>query len=207
MSALNAAQVQELQNSTPTNWAVFDSGLQDKSSFNANRYEDDKKLHVRFYMRPHLDLFKSEEAKRAIYVDKEYVQIMIPGDKLNIIDRPADSLDKNRFSEYYAKFKAGTEQIVGTPISALPFLSMSQVEEYKFVNVKTVEQLAELADSWSTQIMGGLEHKRKAKQWLEDSKGVDALRAEFTKKEENMAAQLKAMQDQLDLLKPKAKAA
>jgi hypothetical protein len=207
MSALNAAQVQELQNSTPTNWSVFDAGLQDKSNFNTNRYEGDEKLHVRFYMRPHLDILKSQEARRAIYADREYVQIMIPGDKLNIIDRPADLIDRNRFSAYYAKFKAGTEQIVGTPINALPFLSQSQVEEYKFINTKTVEQLSELADSWATQIMGGLEHKRLAKQWLEDSKGVDALRAEFTKKEQETAAQIKALQDQLDALKPKAKVA
>lgn len=202
MAALNTAEVQQLQNREPTNWDVLDQGLQDMSSFNVGRFAMDDRLHVQFLVRPHLNMTKSEEAKRAIYEDREYIRIMIPGDKLNIIERIADSLDIGRFRELYKKFKLGQEQVTGTPLSAVPFLTMSQVEEYKYVNVRTVEQLANLADSWTGTIMGGVTHKQKAKDWLEALNGVDSLRTEFGVKEKALQEQILKMQAQLDAMQP-----
>jgi hypothetical protein len=173
--ALNAQQVEELQNSTPTNWNQFDQQLREQSSWDHNRFAKDGSLHIRFYMSPRLNPDKSAEANRAIYEDTEYVEIMIPGDKHNIVQRPVWSQDIVRFASQYEKFKKGLNQIVGTPLAAVPFLTQAQVEEFAFFNIRTVEQLANLNDAISGQFMGAHEFKAKAKAWLDASTSGETL--------------------------------
>ena len=72
------------------------------------RFAMDSRLYVQFYLRPVLLSSQSEAEGRPIFADVEHVRIMVPGDKLSIVDRMASSDDKQRFAEHYAKFKSSS---------------------------------------------------------------------------------------------------
>jgi len=125
----------------------------------------------------------SNEANRPIFSDVEHVRIMVPGDKLSIVDRPASSDDKARFPDHYAKFKAGEgSQIVGTRLDAVPFITRSMVEEFKFFGIHTVEQLASTGDEVGQKFQGFQSYKQKAQKFLDAANGTDARVAELERK-------------------------
>lgn len=176
---LNSQQVDAMQNSAPTNWSAVDEGLTARSDGDVNRFADDGKLHVRFFSKPRLNPDKSSEANRPIYEDTTYIEIMMPGEKNNIIQRPAWAQDFQRFGALYDQFLRGEEQISGTPLQVLPFLAPAQIEEFAFFKVRTVEQLAGLNDAVAGRMMGGHEFKKKAKEWLEAINSGSELRKEI----------------------------
>lgn len=152
----------------PTDW----SSVKDPVMENDARYAMDSKLHVQFYLRPVIQETLSNEANRPIFADVEFIRIMVPGDKLNIIDRIASPDDKSRFADHYAKFKAGqAEQVVGTRLEVVPWMSRSKVEEYKFFGVLTVEQLADASDQVGQKFQGFQQDKTRAKNFLEAASG------------------------------------
>jgi len=197
--------IEALQNATPTDFNNLDAQLAAQSDYNANRYAQDGALLVQFYMRPLLDKDASEAAGRAIYRDTEFVRIMSPGDKTTIIDRPTRIVEDEpaRFSKQYEMFKRGAqEQTSGTPIGLLPGISESQVEEYKYLGLRTVEQLAAAPDSVVLRVMGMVDAKQRAQRMLnafegrKDSERDDRLAA--------LEAQNKALTEQLQALAEKA---
>ena len=178
-----------------------DYGLTD-AAFNqssGNRFSGDEALLVRFYMAPRLDQTASTEQGRPIYKEVPYVEIMQPGNKENIINRPATNRDKQRFPEHFRKFQARQDQeeaAVGTPLIEWPALTRAQVEELKFFNIHTVEQLIAVSDAHSQKIMGVAALKQKAKNFLEASKvsaTADAL-AEANAKIAKLTARLEALE-------------
>jgi hypothetical protein len=175
--ALDAQQVEVLQNSTATDWSRFDQAQGDaRNDGNASRYAFDTKLYVRFYTRPRLNVEKSTEANRPIYEDTEYVEIMAPGEKNSIIQRPANPEDLFRFPKHYEQFRAGIkEQEIGTPLKVLPFLSEANIEELAYFKVRTVESLAHLSDSVMQNFMGARELQQKAQRYLQQVSSGDAL--------------------------------
>ena len=151
-----------------TNMAL---GSQDNvSPINQAMQPGDELLFVRFYIHPRQNADKTLEAGRPIFDDPEYVEIMQPGNKENIIKRPAQPDDKQRFSKQYAAFKNNEEQQVsGTPIEQWNALSKAQVEELRYFNVRTVEQLAEMSDTNSQQFAGIQSIKIQAQAYIEAS--------------------------------------
>lgn len=193
--ALDAQQVAQLQNSTPTDWSQFDQQLQKQSDWNANRNALDDKLYVRFFTKPKLNSEKSAEANRAIYEDTVYIEIMAPGEKNSIIQRPASEYDCSRFANHYALFKAGVaEQEVGTPLKALPFLSESQIEELAYFKIRTVEKLANLSDAVMQNFMGARELQQKAQKFLQALTSGDALLAQ----NQQLQSRIEALEKLLD---------
>jgi hypothetical protein len=145
--------------------AAFDSS--------AGRYRGDNHLLVKFFTHPRLNTTRSAEEGRPIYVDTPYIQIMTPGNKDSIVIRPATEMDKARFAEHYRKYQAREDQdaVEGTLLEEWPAISRSQVEELKFLNIRTVEQLANLSDSNGQHIMGVNMLKQKAVKFLDEAKG------------------------------------
>ena len=177
--------------------------------------EDDRKLHVRFYMEPVEQTARSIVEGRRIFEETEFVEIMIPGDKQTVIKRQVFPMDRQRFPQHYARFKQGlADQTVGTPLSELTFISASKVKEYEFFGIKTIEQLAGCSDGTQAaqSMMGFVSDKQKANQFLEVAKGaapVNELKVRLDAQEQENAT-LKAQM--ADLLKrfesqPKSKAA
>lgn len=161
----------------------------------AGRYAHDDVLLVKFFYHPRLQQTKSEEAQRPIYEDEAYIQIMQPGNKDSIVIRPAMEMDKQRFPDHWKKFLARDDQdsVQGTLLEEWPGITRSQVEELKFFNIRTVEQLAQISDSNAQNIMGIQMLKSKAETYLENSE-KEALASDLAKKDEQIAELLARME-------------
>jgi hypothetical protein len=187
------------QSTAPTDWSQV-KDFMEETDMN-QRYAHDSKLHVQFYLRPMIQPSESDVANRPIFRDIEHVRIMVPGDKLSIIDRCASEDDKSRFPDHYAKFKAGEgQQVVGTRLDAVPFMTRSKVEEYKFFGIFTVEQLAEAADSVGQKFMGFNNDKTRAQKFLEAANGTDSRVTALEKMVEELKAQAREREDAMTLL-------
>jgi hypothetical protein len=176
--ALDAAQVEILQNSEPTDWTKFDKGLMHRSPGEMTwPGPGDDKLHVKFYMKPRIDQAESDRQQRPVYKDTPYIEMMMPGEKNVIIREPVWDQHLKRFPAQWQQFLAGeSEQVIGTPLKVAPFLTESQVEELAFFKIRTIEQLADLSDT-GMNFMGANELKQAAKRFIEKTRGNDALLA------------------------------
>ena len=175
----------------PNDWAKPDE----------TRFSMDNKLYVEFYRKPVLQPGKSREAGRAVYEEVDYVRIHVPGDKSSVIERPVSQQDIFRFQDRYNKWKAGQEEAVsGTPLSALPGMNPSKVEEYKFFKLVTVEQLAEANDNLGAKFMSFQQDKQRAKAFLEVAKNnapIEKMNEELQKRDaeiENLRTMVEALQ-------------
>lgn len=179
---MNASErIEALQNSVPTDWSAHDNMLISRSSGDQNRFADDAKLHVRFYTMPMINIGSSEAANRAIFEEIEMCEIMIPGDKNNIVHERVWYQTIQRFPEKYRLFKEGKSQVTGTPVGMLPFVTPSMVMEFKYFNIETVEQLAGMSDAAKQRFMGASEFSRRAQEWLNNLNSGATLRAEMDK--------------------------
>lgn len=178
---------------------------------NAGRFAKDQNLYVRFYSHPKQDPVKSAAEGRPIFHDTEYVSIMVPGDKTSIIERPATDRDKERFVKHYQAFKSDTDEVLdGTPLAAWPGLTRSQVEELRYFNIRTVEQLASVSDTHAQKFMGINLLRRKAEAYIEAAKGnapAEKLAAELEMRDNEITALKQAVEElQAMAKKPKRKA-
>lgn len=170
----------------PSDWAKPDE----------TRFAADNKLYIEFYRKPVLQPGKSREAGRAVYEEVDYIRIHVPGDKSSVIERPASEQDIFRFKDRYERWKAGQEEAVsGTPLSALPGMTPSKVEEYKFFKLVTVEQLAEANDNLGAKFMSFQQDKQRAKAFLEVAKNnapIERMNQELAKRDAELE-ELRAM--------------
>jgi hypothetical protein len=139
----------------------------------AHQPTEDDALMVRFFVKAREDQRETAKQGRPVFKDTEYIEIRTPG-KRDSVCRPARKRDIDRFPRHYEAFKARTSQEVatGTPLVEWPQVSRSLAEELSFFNVKTVEQLASMPDSQTSQFMGGGMLKQKARKWLEISEAA-----------------------------------
>jgi len=142
-------------------------------AMNNGRYHGDENLLVKFFNNPRINSAKTKEAGRPIFEEIPYVQIMQPGNKDSIVIRPATDMDKARFTEHFRKFEAREDQekVEGTLLDEWAGITRSQCEELKYLNIKTVEQLASVSDSNAQGIMGIGYLKEKATKYIDDSAG------------------------------------
>lgn len=133
--------------------------------------DGDKSLLVKFYTAPQQDMDATKKEGRPIFKDVEMIDIRIPGNKDNIVVRPVRESDKQRFPEHYRLFKnrveGAKEEMVGMPLVLWPEVTAAQVEEFKYFNVRTVEQLAGIPDSTAQKFVGIQDLRRKATAFLE----------------------------------------
>lgn len=180
---------------------------------NRNGYDRDKNLLVFFSNRPHPDKTASAKEGRPIFVSREYVTIMVPGDKTNVVNRPVNDLDRRRFADRYAAFKSGAkEEQVGTPLDTVPWITREQVEELKFFNVRTLEHLANMPDGNAQKFMGINQLRQRARDHIELAKeNAPAMKLKEELRERDstisvMQKQLAEMAAKIEALTP-AKAA
>jgi hypothetical protein len=161
---------------------------------------DTRGVYARFYVVPKEDKAASAEQGRPIFKDKEYVEIFCAGNENNIVRRPAGDRDFQRFGKEYKMFKEGSEeQLVGTPLSEVPWIPRGQVEELAYMKVRTLENLADLDDSACGRAPGLYDLKRKAGLWLQRSEEA----APFTE----LAAENEKLQKRIAVLERKEKSA
>ena len=167
----------------------------------------DDRLGVLFYTRTVEDAERTKDEGRKCFKEREYVKIMVPGDRLNILDRPVQRTgnmatdDTLRFAKQYARFKNQQEQVAhdGTPLSMWPGISGALVEELKYLNIFTVEQLATLSDTHVAKIPRGHDFKRKAAEFVQatkDAAAVNKLQAALAERDDKIEALEAAVKDQ-----------
>lgn len=193
-----------MQPTTPTDF----NAIEQPTMLDESRFANDNKLYVEFYRRPMLHAGKSREAGRAVYEERDCIKIFVPGDKLSVIDRPLDEIDRARFADKYQKWLAGqADAVVGTPLSALPGMTPAKIEEYKYFKIMTVEMLAEANDGLGQKFMSFQADKQRAKAFIEVAKGnapVEQLQAEIDKERAarlEAAAQMEQLQAEMSALK------
>jgi hypothetical protein len=155
-----------------------------------SRFAADDRLYVEFFREPVMQPAKSREEGRAVYEERDFARIHVPGDKTTVIVKPMNEYYVQRFRARYDKWKAGqAEAVSGTPLSALPGMTPAKVEEYKFFKVVTVEQLAEANDGLGQKFMSFHADKQRAKAFLEVAKGnapIEQMNAELAKRDEEI---------------------
>lgn len=152
---------------SPTQFAPLDS------SMFARPDAGDEKLFVVFYMGVLRNDVRSDEEGRPIFDDVECIRIMVPGDRNNIVDRPATQRDKQRFAKQYAMFKADVkeeDQVSGTRLTEWPYLTRGQCEEFRYLGLRTVEHLADARDDLCAKVPGLTTLKQNATAWLAKAK-------------------------------------
>lgn len=168
-------------------------------AMNNTRYHGDSHLLVKFFFHPRISQTKTAEEGRPIYIETPYIQIMQPGNKDSIVIRPATEMDKARFVEHWRRFEAREteEHFEGTLLDEWPGITRSQCEELKFLNIRTVEQLANMADSNAQNVMGLNMIKQKATEFIEAS-AANATAEKFAALE----AKYDALMAQMSVEKP-----
>lgn len=168
----------------------------------------EQRAYARFYKKAVQDEDASTAAGRAVCVVKDYVEIVTPGDRTNVVDRPARPDDKARFARQWQAYQVEGDQEAasGTLLSAWGALSSERVEWFRFYKVTTVEQLAGLTDGNLSNFDAQARKDRESAQAFLEAAAARApitqMRAELKERDDRIAA--------LELLlrgpKPEAKA-
>lgn len=162
-----------------------------------NRYASDRGVHAKFYLFPQQDMAASTSAGRPIFTETEFVEIMAPGSAGNVVRRPARVQDKQRFARQYAAFQQGKgDELIGTPLTEVPWITRSQVEELAHVQLRSLEQLAEVNDAVCGRIPGLHDLKRRAIKTLEAAASSAPLVA-LQEENETLRNEIEAMKDQI----------
>jgi hypothetical protein len=161
------------------------------------RYAADSRLYVEFYRKAVHNPFKSAQEGRPIFDEKDFVKIMIPGDKYSSVDTQVTTQHQQRFPTQWARYQAGQEQATsGTPLESWPQMTVGMVASLKAVNISTVEQLAELSDANASQIMGNHDLRRRAKAFLEAAAG-EAVNAKLEAELEKRDNEIETLKNQM----------
>lgn len=164
------------------------------------RYAGDKSVYVKFYIHPVRDNEASSSNGRPMFKDVEYVEIRAAGNQNNIIQRPVTKMDIDRFQEHYRRFKDGmSEQVIGTRLTEVPWITRSQVEELAHIRIYTLEALSAVPEDVCQRMAGLRDLKMRAATMLEAAEkaapftALEAENKELKNQVEAMANQLKEL--------------
>lgn len=140
----------------------------DVEAFGLDSRKGDERLMIRFFKKAARDDEASQASGAMRFKEVECIQIMVPGDRDNIIIRPLGEGDKRRFGQQYADWQrtGQGESVNGTPLEMWGKLTLPQIEEFRYIGVRTLEQLAELRDDACMKLPGAVQLKQKAADFL-----------------------------------------
>jgi hypothetical protein len=172
----------------------------------------DDRLGVMFYNRTVEDKERTLAEGRRCFKEREFVKIMIPGDRNPAVDRPVQRTgslptdDVLRFPKQYARFKQQAEQQIhdGTPLALWPQMPGALAEELKYINIFTVEQLADLADTYVSKVPMGHQWKAKAQQFvaaMQDQSVLNKMASELEERDNRIETLEAAIAEQAEQIK------
>jgi hypothetical protein len=137
-----------------------------------------------FYLYPVPDPIASAAQGIPIKKNLVYIQVAPPGERLNIIRRPATSQDRQIWAHQYAQFEKNQEQQApGTPIELLYPENPALAQTLRANGVQTVQQLAKLsANAIETLGMGAQDYVNAAQAYIKagaDGAGAIQIRKEL----------------------------
>lgn len=182
-----------LPNPTGIDWGSADR------TYGQVKFGDDSSQIVIFYTRSVFNAAKSKAAGARHYDNQTWVKMHPPGEKLNIIDRPATDLDKAKYAGQWNLFLQNKTQVPeGTPIDLLFPNNPAVADNLRAYGVHTIQQCANLsAHALQTIGMGAQEWQNMAKQYLDSATSGTAflaLRAQLEQKDQ----ELRIMRQQYD---------
>lgn len=125
----------------------------------------------RFYLKTMIDERESRKQGHQIFIDVEMVEIITPGDKLNVPHCVVSEYHRQRYKTQYESWKSGNEQKPdGFRLEAWPHCTSAEAEALKAVNCFTVEQLAAMAEANRPKIPTFHSLQKKAQEFLEAQK-------------------------------------
>jgi len=152
---------------------------------------------VVFYKKTKKSEVKSKLEGRPVFVEVIHCKIIQGGDNLSVWDQPVRDIDKEKYQVQWERWLATNEnRIPGIPIESWPVLSDIQKAEFRALNIFTVEQFANIADSMASKIMGFHNLRERAKVFIEagkDAELIGRIRAEADEK-------MKGQQEQIEKL-------
>lgn len=170
---------------------MVEAVVKHRGDLNGAAFSQDGNLAVRFKMGAILNTQKSTAEGRPIYDDIEMIRIDVPG-QTDHVERPCWDGDRARFPKHYEAFKRNQAMPEsGTPLTLWPVLKPSQVAELAARNVRTVEQLAGMADVDASKMMGSASIRNQARDFVAAAKGnapVLQMRAELESRDAEIAA-------------------
>lgn len=123
----------------------------------------------RFHIEAVEDPVATAAAGHPCFRSEERVQFLVPGSPNQPVERVNDG-HRQRWPEQYASFKKGEDMASdGMPLEHWPLLKKPQVYELKAMNIHTVEQCAELADTAVQKINFGHRLRELARAYLDDA--------------------------------------
>jgi hypothetical protein len=158
---------------------------------------------VGFGMYPQLNKAKTAEAGHDVYDEREYVRVVVPGDKASLLLQPSTDAYRRRFPKAYQAFKTRESGggRSGMPIEQWAVVSRSVAMTLRAAHVHTVEDLCEVSDSHIDRlsVAGARELQAKARAWLAQAKdGAEAARK--AAENEGLQKQIQALHAQIAAL-------
>lgn len=155
------------------------------------RFGEDSQQVVLFYTRSVFNAAKSAQLGSRQYENQTWVKMHPPGERLNVIDRPVQDMDKRRFPYQWNNFLQNKTQVPdGTPIDLLFPNNPAVADNLKAFGVHTVQQCSTLSDNAMQTIgMGSVEWKNMAVRYLESANSGTAflkLQAELAQKDQDI---------------------
>jgi len=172
---------------------------------NNQQTEADKRLFVQFFKDAVKSEFKTLAAGRPIFDEFDFIRIIAPGSRDSFVTKARDGDNyTTRFPIQWSRYKQNQDQdVTGTPLSAVPWLTVGQIAELNAVGCKTVEQLVGMPDNLSQKFMGHHQLKQRAQTFLEAANNAAPalrLQAELEKRDEQIA-ELRSMIEAMNAAK------
>lgn len=162
----------------------------------------DKSLVVFFYNKAVPQPGKSKAAGTPVYENVTFVRMAPPGEKLNIVDRPAVGNDARRFPLQWAQFEKNAEQIPeGTPVDLLYPENPAIAATLRASGIHTIEQCAEMsAHALDNVGMGSQTWQNAAQKYMKAvNKGIKA--SQYRQDVEERDRQISFLTKQVEELK------
>lgn len=97
----------------------------------------------------------------------EMVEVMVAGDPKQAWFGKVTNEHRERWPRQYKAWKSGEEApIDGTPLEQWPVIGTSFLHQLKALGLRTVEQMSNLTDAQCQNFMGGMDFRKKAKEYL-----------------------------------------
>lgn len=140
-----------------------------------------------FYDKPVQDKAQSTKEGYPVFNDTLYIKIMVPN-AIDGVDRPANENDIKRFPKSYEAYQTGKEPAEsGMPVEEWPQITTSEVAMLRALNIKSVEQLAEVPDSGIHRLgPGGHGLKTKAQKYLSSQSEIGTLQSRIKELERKL---------------------
>lgn len=178
----------------------------DHNIFAEGNRSADSKLAIRFFTKAKQDMEKTQEVGHPQFREVDYIQIMVPGDRNQAVVRPVAPADKIRFERQYEHWKKtqSNEVVVGTPLEAWNILTLSQIEEFRYFGVRTIEHMADLRDDVAGKITGAVSLKQKATAFIalmKEEAPMKKVQAELDKRDAEISSMKTSMAEMAEAMR------